>query len=108
MEEAQGDYWRAMNAIILRKHLAENRHSLVPTHLSVSLARPKKLVAAFGLLETGREMEVVIEEGERRVARGRPFVSVFQEYCERTILGEKSVVIALRQVKAECEKIAEL
>lgn len=50
MEEAQGDYWRAMNAIILRKHLAENRHNLVPTHLSVSLAKPKKSVDAFGLL----------------------------------------------------------
>jgi dynein heavy chain, axonemal len=53
-------------------------------------------------------MEVVVEEGERRVSRGKPFVSVFQEYCEKTILGERSVVLALRQVKAECEKIAEL
>jgi hypothetical protein len=50
----------------------------------------------------------VVEEGERRVGRGRPFVTTFQEYCERTIFGERSVVLALRQVKAECEKIAEL
>lgn len=50
MEEAQGDYWRAMNGIILRKHLAENRQQLVPTLLSVSLARPKKIAPTFGLL----------------------------------------------------------
>jgi dynein heavy chain, axonemal len=102
MEEAQADYWKAMNGIILRKHLAENRSQLVPTQLSVSLARPKKAAAPFGLLETGKGVEVTIDEGEKRVSKGRPFVQTFQDYCERTILSEKNVVVALRQVKAEC------
>lgn len=109
MEEAQNDYWKAMNGIILRKHLTESRNQLVPAQLSVSLARPKKNVAYFGLLETGKEVEIVIEEHEKKVIKkGRPFVQTFQEYCERTILNEKNVVLALRQVKAECEKMAEL
>jgi hypothetical protein len=35
-------------------------------------------------------------------------VETFEEYCSKTIMNEKSVVLALRQVKAECEKIGEL
>ncbi len=89
-----------MNGIILRKHLSESRTQLVPTQLSVSLAKPKKSVAYYGLLEIGKEMEVVIEEGEKKILKGKPFIQTFQEYCEKTILNEKNVVSALRQVKA--------
>ncbi len=74
-----------MNAIILRKHLSENRGKLVPTNLSLSLAKPKKVSNMFGLLETGKEMEIVIEESEKFVSKGRPFLQVFQDYCEKTI-----------------------
>ena len=52
-----------MNAIILRKHLSENRGQLVPTNLSLSLAKPKKISNMFGLLETGKETEIVIDDG---------------------------------------------
>jgi hypothetical protein len=45
---------------------------------------------------------MIIEENEKRVVKGRPFVQTFQDYCEKTILNEKNVVLALRQVKAEC------
>lgn len=56
MEEAQGEYWKTMNTLILRKHLSENRGELVPAQLSVSLAKNKKQSPLFGLLEIGKEV----------------------------------------------------
>lgn len=53
-------------------------------------------------------MDIIIEEGEKSTKRPKNFVDTFEEYCSKTILNEKSVVVALRLIKTECEKIAEL
>ena len=53
-------------------------------------------------------MDVSINEGEKKLSHPKAFVDTFEEYCSKTILNEKAVVIALRQVKAECEKIGDL
>ena len=47
-------------------------------------------------------MDVTIAEGEKMLTKPKTFVDTFEEYCSKTIINEKAVVIALQQVKAEC------
>ena len=47
-------------------------------------------------------MDVIIDEGEKVLTPQRNFVDTFEDYCSKTIINEKAVVIALHQVKAEC------
>jgi Zn finger protein HypA/HybF involved in hydrogenase expression len=108
IDEAQNEYWNTMNSIILKKHLSESINELVPTELSVSLSKSKKLPPYNGLLEINKGKDIIIEEGERSLVPSKSFVNVFEEYCSKTILNEKAVVIAMRQIRTECEKIGEL
>lgn len=70
-----------MNSIILKKHLSENIHELVPTQLSVSMTRSKKVTPYFGLLELRREKDMVIEEGEKEYEPCKGFVETFEQFC---------------------------
>ena len=107
MDEAQTEYWKTMNTIILNKHLDKSQNQLVPTHLSVSLARVPQPAPYNGLINTGRQNTLTIEGGEKTLTPSTPFVNVFGQFCETTILNEKCVVTALRQVKLECERLTE-
>ena len=66
------------------------------------MSKSKKFTPYYGLLETEKGMDVIIDEGEKVLTPQRNFVDTFEEYCSKTIINEKAVVIALHQVKAEC------
>jgi hypothetical protein len=65
IDEAQSDYWKTMNSIILKKHLNESINQLVPTELSVSMSKAKRNAPYFGLLDTEKGLDVIIDEGEK-------------------------------------------
>ena len=44
-------------------------------------------------------MDVAVDEGEKKLTHPKAFVDTFEEYCSKTIINEKSVVLALHQVK---------
>lgn len=49
-------------------------HQLVPTELSVSLAKSKKASPYYGLLEVNRGKDLIIEEGEKSYQPSKGFV----------------------------------
>lgn len=69
-----------MNSIIIKKHLRENRHDIVPCDLIVAFNR-KKVVPNFGLIQIKRETDIVIEDNSRRVEAGDSFLDIFKNHC---------------------------
>jgi hypothetical protein len=84
-----------MNAIIARKHIAENRNQLIPTGLIVSLERNPRPVVNYGLIDVKRGKCVVVKDGEKYLAESLTFLEGFKRYCTDTIYSEKNVVTSL-------------
>jgi hypothetical protein len=89
-----------MNSIIMKKHLSENRHDLVPTNLIVLFNKRKKPVPKFGLYPVKRDFEIIVEDGVKKVMKGQNFFENFKQHCEKTLQNKKNVVFSLQYLKA--------
>lgn len=105
LPEVQEEYWRAINSIIIKKHLRESRHDIVPCDLIVVFGKKNNAAPDFGLIPVKRDTCLVIEEGIRRVEKGVSFYENFQTHCEVSLRTKKNVIVSLQLIKSECDKL---
>lgn len=72
--EVQDEYWKAMNSIILKKHLLESRRDIVPCDLIVLFTHKKKDPPQFGLLPVSRGFTTIVEDGKKSLLKSDTFV----------------------------------
>lgn len=89
-----------MNSIIMKKHLLESRHDIVPCDLIVLFNKKKKYVPNFGLVNIKRDNLTFVEDGVKRVVKGDSFLEVFKSHCDKTLRNKKSVILSLQMIKS--------
>lgn len=95
----QEEYWKSMNSIIIKKHLKESRHDIVPCDLIVVFNRKKNVAPDFGLIPVNRETEIVVEDGVKKVVKGATFLENFKKHCENSLRTKKSIIVSLQMIK---------
>lgn len=70
-----------MNTIIMKKHLLESRHDIVPCDLIVLFNKKKKYAPNFGLINVTRDHTIVVENNVRSVEKGNSFLDMFKVHC---------------------------
>ena len=56
-----------MNTMIMRRHLLESRHDIVPCDLIVLFHKKKRFTPQFGLINVKREHVIIVDGKEKRM-----------------------------------------